>query len=816
MKKMTSSQHFVAASTSAIMEGSFNSKENVKIKHDLLDSYSMSMFKKEVRLKEFLDHDEKEEYPKISLLRFGTVVGNSPGQRTDLMIPSFFRSAYTVGRLEVGGHNTMRSFLTLRDLSNAIHTLISKTNKMRLTQTDTSSRFNIWHLSSFDATVFKVASTVASLTGATIDSYPSDKKLSPLISSQSGFSLDSTAFEKHFSFTFEDSLLTAIRDFDRNVPDSIIPKGPHQVHIKEDKDTIPCPVCGSTGQQVVLDLGLQPLANGFSSDKVIAVSKPRFPLKLVRCRVCNHYHLSHVVDRGDLFEHYLYQSGTSSTISDYFEWLARKVIEESNLGDAPGSILEIACNDGSQLDHYLKHGWKTFGVDPAANLAAIAARKHTVHIGFWPLHFPELPKGDDLTAITAQNVAAHVPDVVAFLKGCADVMGSKTKLYIQTSQCNMQRLGQFDTVYHEHISFFTGHSFQKAAELSGLQVISFETTPIHGESCLVTMQLNDVISEQRLRERSIDVPVISPTLKDRLDKEKNDGITSDFFAMKFSSHANSIREWTRNELLQFKSKGYTVGGYGAAVTGMVLLHYIIGENNDGSSYLDFVLDDAELKQNTYCPGTVIHVHPTKSLLQLTDPEKPLAILIFEWNFFDEIAKKIVSVLKESSHKGVTFLVPFPEPRVIYIDLMEAEIRHQLLRKLLHYPTPIPNPITNDENRIKTFMVAHQRNEELLMPFFIMNHASMFDKVILIDYISDDHTLDLVERFAPPSWEIVNSTTGMSFDLEKCDDQMMFYEKQNPRHWHLALTITEFLVAPNFRQNLARVTKGRDRKGQNVC
>jgi hypothetical protein len=237
--------------------------------------------------------------------------------------------------------------------------------------------------------------------------------------------------------------------------------------------------------------------------------------------------------------------------------------------------------------------------------------------------------------------------------------------------------------------------------------------------------------------------------------------------MKFSSHANSIREWIRYELLHFKSKGDTTGGYGAAAKGMVLLHYMIGQHNNGSSYLDFVLDDMD--------------------------------------FFDEIAKKIVSVLKESSHKGVTFLVPFPEPRVIYIDLTESEIRHQLLRKLPHYPTPIPNPITNDENRTKTLLVTHQRNEEVLMPF-IMNHASMFDKVIRIDYESDDHTLDIIERFAPPSWEIVNSTTGKTFDAAKCDEQVMFNEKRHPRHWHLGSTTTEFLVTPNLRQTLSSMTK----------
>ena len=191
-------------------------------------------------------------------------------------------------------------------------------------------------------------------------------------------------------------------------------------------------------------------------------------------------------------------------------------------------------------------------------------------------------------------------------------------------------------------------------------MISFETTPIHGESCLVTMQLG---------EDAGDADTVSPTLKDRLEKEMGDGITSDFFALKFSSHASSIREWIQNELFQFKSLGHIVGGYGAAAKGMVLLHYIIGDNNDGSAYLDFVLDDAELKQNTYCPGTAIPVQSMKSLQELSDPERPLVVLIFAWNFFDEITQKIVGALKESSHKGVTFLVPFPEPRVMYVDLM---------------------------------------------------------------------------------------------------------------------------------------------------
>lgn len=430
------------------------------------------------------------------------------------------------------------------------------------------------------------------------------------------------------------------------------------------------------------------------------------------------------------------------------------------------------------------------------------------------MDFPELPCGDDLTAITAQNVLAHVPDVVSFLKGCVNVMGPKTKLYIQTSQCNMQQLGQFDTVYHEHISFFTGHSFLKAAELAGLHILSFETTPIHGESCLVTMQLNmDVVQkngavahavshgEATAMTPSSSLSDLSQTLSDRLSIEEKDGINSDFFATKFSAHANSIRDWLKKELLSFKEGGYVMGGYGAAAKGMVLLHFILNNEDDGSSYLDYVLDDAELKQNTYCPGTVIPVKPTSDILTLSDPGKPLAVLVFAWNFFDEITNKIIDQVK-GTHQEVTFLVPFPEPRVIKVDLTVEKVELVVLRKIPFHPTPIPNPITKDLDRPKAIMVTHQRNEELLMPFFIMNHAPLFDKVIMIDYESDDHTLKIIDRFAPPSWEVIPSSTGSVFGAKLCDKQVVDVERQYPGDWLLALTTTEFLVAPQLRKSLS--------------
>ena len=352
-------------------------------------------------------------------------------------------------------------------------------------------------------------------------------------------------------------------------------------------------MCGSHHVQEALDIHEQPFANDFRDTAEDALTCPRFPLKLVRCRVCNHMYLSHIADRGDLFSDYLYRSATSKTLQVYFEWMAKKVIEEAG-SPIKGNVLEIACNDGSQLDKFKAKGWGTFGVDPAANLVPYATKKgHTVKVGFWgtEIVFPELPPPEELNAIVAQNVFAHVPSPVDFLKQCAKVMGEQTRVYIQTSQCNMHQLGQFDTAYHEHISFFTGHSFHKAALIAGLYITNFELTPIHGTSCLVTF-----------RKISPDRPLlgVSAGLQSRLDEEKRDGLDKDFFYTKFQAKAKLSRSWISSQLTELTEGGYIIGGFGAAAKGMVLLHFML--QGPFSFKLDFVVDDAPLKQNKFCPG----------------------------------------------------------------------------------------------------------------------------------------------------------------------------------------------------------------------
>jgi SAM-dependent methyltransferase len=289
-----------------------------------------------------------------------------------------------------------------------------------------------------------------------------------------GFSLNFNKFVFFYNFSFHDTLLTTLTPFDEGIPEIIIPRGPHIPRELGHK----CPVCGSSNHDLILDLGNQPLANDFHNDSKVAFNSKRYPLQLMRCRSCYHYHLLHLVDRSQLFENYLYQSGTSNTLNDYFLYLAKKVTDEVEIhrNKTTLSVLEIACNDGTQLNHFKALGWKTYGVDPAQNLITIAkSQSHTVSVGFWPssdFH------GLQFTAIVAQNVLAHVPNVITFLKGCAKVMTAKTKLYIQTSQCNMHQLGQIDLYIMNMLHFsqdnlFTGLKNYQDCPLLHLKLLQF-------------------------------------------------------------------------------------------------------------------------------------------------------------------------------------------------------------------------------------------------------------------------------------------------------------------------------------------------------
>ena len=498
-KRMLPFQLLIFASTSAIAEGSGSVPvdEDFPVQSSLLDSYASSLFRREQTLRHLASTFTAA--PRMIGLRFGTVVGLSPSQRTDLSPMAFVCQAFLTGRLHVTHPESNRAFLSMEDLMRAVTVMIKRFKHAK--------RFDIFHLQSLSVSISKLANCIARLTGAHIDA------LDHAVHQDShGFSLNNTKFRNTFDFTFEDDLDKLLSILIANVP-QMCPGRESRL----DNDSIPCVVCGSRDMHTVLDLHQQPLANHFETNRKDAIQSKRFPLRLVRCPVCHHTQLSYIVDRKYFSSQHSYQNGARESLQTDAVWLVRKTMNESTIIN--GTVLEIACNDGTQLDEFLKRGWKTVGVDVAKNLADIARRHgHIVHTGFWGIdEFPSLSPLGSLDVIIAKNVLAYVDNPIRFVRACAAMMSITTKLYIQTSQCDMYETGQFDTVYHEHVSFFTAHSFRKLAEQVGLTITNFEIVPMYGRSCLVTFQR----MESANISTSTSPTELVPSLSLALEKERN-------------------------------------------------------------------------------------------------------------------------------------------------------------------------------------------------------------------------------------------------------------------------------------------------------
>jgi 2-polyprenyl-3-methyl-5-hydroxy-6-metoxy-1,4-benzoquinol methylase len=670
--RMKPTQLLIFGSTGflGVNSGTNPMNEEKPIKTELLDHYETSLAKREARLRTLSKELGPSSFPRAI------------GIRAAIFEPfkHLICSAFTAGHIAVINPERIVSALSLEDYSGAIASIIAAA--------PTLSHFDIFNLQSIWGTEDVIANEVAFRTGIKRSSKPQ-----PFDPSLIGSTLSTKRITAATGFEFKGTLSTVITNVLDHLP-SLCAGHPTQA-----KEAPPCVICGSHDMMPVLDLSSQPLANDFFNSTAAALSCETYPLAIARCRHCQHTQLTHFVDRARLFRDYRYVSGTSTTGRDYFAWMAQKVIAEVGAQTpsklARGSVLDIACNDGSQLNPFRASGWDTYCVDPAANLAPIArAAGHNVQVAFWGVDPVVLPP---LDAIIAQNVLAHVLNPMDFVRACADVMGPTTRLYLQTSQCEMYDSGQFDTIYHEHVSFFSAHSFERMAELAGLKIVNFEKTPIHGVSCLVTLMKR---GEDSITAAALSSDLV-PTLSEALSKEVEQGLTSDFFYHRYRGQAYNMRAWMHSTLTKLSEAGYELAGYGAAAKGMVLLHFLLsipGRKWD----LSFVVDESWHKQGTYCPGTVIPVVPQSALLT-RNVSRPLAVIVLPWNFGDEILRKVASSIRESNLavKSVVAVVPFPKQQLLRLDIASGSTT-----LLLKNPDTIPVwPITPPSSSlVSTFAV----------------------------------------------------------------------------------------------------------------
>ena len=387
-----------------------------------------------------------------------------------------------------------------------------------------------------------------------------------------------------------------------------------------------CVACGGSNLVQFLDLAKQPLANNYHDGSGAGDS---YQLGLNLCTDCYHTQLPVSVDPKAMFDHYLYVTGTSQTLRDYCDWFAEFVDVREDIDH--GNILDIACNDGTQLDSFRKLGWKTFGVDPAKNLFEIALEKgHMVRNAYWPISYPQMD------VITAQNVCAHTPNPLEFLEGVKASLALNGTAYIQTSQSQMYQRNEFDTTYHEHISFFSANSMNTLAKRAGLVLTDIVITPIHGDSYVFVLKHPGA--------------EIKNSVTETIRKEAKEGRHNPNFYQMFGNNARKIVEQLKDLVTRCQNEGTPVVGYGAAAKGMTVL-------NANKIQLDWIVDDNELKQGLLTPGTNIPIKDRSSL----DLDEHIVVIPLAWNFFDEIKSNVEEIRQNKSTQYVQYF-----PRVMFV------------------------------------------------------------------------------------------------------------------------------------------------------
>jgi 2-polyprenyl-3-methyl-5-hydroxy-6-metoxy-1,4-benzoquinol methylase len=377
-----------------------------------------------------------------------------------------------------------------------------------------------------------------------------------------------------------------------------------------------CLACGGVHLDPTLDLGLQPLANNFRAS-ADTEGELKFPLAINRCTDCNHLQLTHAVDPEIIYKNYLYVSGTSQTYLDYMTWYAKFVRE--HFAHWPTRVLDIGCNDGSQLTAFKQQQFQTYGVDPAENLHVTSSANHKVICGFWNEE-TAASLGTDFDVITSQNAFSHIPDPVAYLELAREYLRHDGKIFISTSQADMVLNGEFDTIYHEHISYYNAYSMKCLAERAGLYLVDVVKTPIHGTSYIF------VLAKKQTNEHHI---------ANILAMEAAAGLQQ---AETYASWAQGVDELLAkllDQIKEYQGFGYKIIGYGAAAKGMTLL-------NASQIPMDAVIDDNPLKQGTWCPGTTIPVVSSDYIRQLSDTDQVVFVPL-AWNFYFEIKRRIQSI-----------------------------------------------------------------------------------------------------------------------------------------------------------------------------
>jgi 2-polyprenyl-3-methyl-5-hydroxy-6-metoxy-1,4-benzoquinol methylase len=404
-----------------------------------------------------------------------------------------------------------------------------------------------------------------------------------------------------------------------------------------------CRHCGKKIDEVFCDLQTCPPSNSMVNEDELNSPEVYFPLKVFVCTNCWLVQVDEMEKAEAIFsDNYTYFSSFSSSWLKHAECYTNYMIERFEFNHN-SKVIEIASNDGYLLQYFTNKGIPVLGIEPTSNTAEVAKKKgiNTI-VDFFSSRLAknEIAKSADL--ILGNNVLAHVPDINDFVRGVKIALKPTGVITFEFPHlCKLIEYNQFDTIYHEHFSYFSFASVKRIFEFVDLEIFDVQEIITHGGSLRVFAKHKE--DSSKLVEDSVDI---------LLNKEKQLGVFSIEYYKNFQLNVNRIKYSFIEFLLLQKQRSKKVIGYGAAAKGNTLLNYC---GVKGDDLIDFVVDKSHYKQQKYLPGSRILVKSEKYIFDY----KPDFIIIFPWNLKEEVIEQL-SYVKEW---GCKFVIAIPELQI---------------------------------------------------------------------------------------------------------------------------------------------------------
>ncbi len=406
-----------------------------------------------------------------------------------------------------------------------------------------------------------------------------------------------------------------------------------------------CRFCNSKLKRTFVDLGMSPLCESFLSHDKLNQMEPFYPLHAYVCDSCFLVQLEQYVSPEEIFTEYAYFSSYSDSWLEHAKNYAEMAVKRFDL-NGQSKVVEIASNDGYLLQYFVQEGIPVLGVEPAANVAAVAEKERDVptvvkFFGRQTAHELVGAHGDaDL--IIGNNVLAQVPDLNDFVEGLKILLSPGGVITMEFPHLmRLMNENQFDTIYHEHFSYFSFYSTEKIFASHGLTLFDVEELPTHGGS----LRIYACHAEDTTK-------LLCARAAQLLERELRDGVNC---LEAYSSFTEKVKE-TKRTILEFlvdaKRAGKSIVGYGAPGKGNTLLNYC-GIRGD---FIDYTVDRNPYKHGRYTPGTHIPILAPEAIKET----RPNYVFILPWNLKDEIISQLAYVREW----GCQFVVPIPEVKIL--------------------------------------------------------------------------------------------------------------------------------------------------------